>query len=142
LNQQRSLTTEKRLNKLIEKYEAQRKYCWDRDGDYSEELNDMTDTKRNAEIKKLFRMAANLDKELHYIYYEGSDQQYEDRYGNTLMIVSLEDLKKAIIKDQAQMVIEGYDNGYRRFNIALKMIESFQDKKDWNDNVKVVMWGH
>lgn len=85
-----------------------------------------------------------LEKYLPFIFIDGNTQEFEDSYGEVLMIADLEEVENAIVKDQAKSIVEKeFDDGkgYRRFDTALKMIESFKTKDQWT-NIKVVLWGH
>ena len=91
----------------------------------------------------LWKVENKLEKSLPMIFAR-DDQSFEDSYGDLLIIVSLDDLYRAIMLDSAKE-LSNYKNpkGYRRYNLALKMIENFMDTEFWaKGNVKVVLWGH
>lgn len=129
----------------VNDYERQEKRCFTADGNYTDTLKGMTDIELKAEINKLFRMSNKLDKRLCYIH-RGNDSMncYTDLCGDLLMVVSLKDLRTALIKEQARLVEAGeYETGYNRFDMALRMIDTFLDRKIWGaGQVKVLMWGH
>lgn len=97
---------------------------------------------------RIWKLSNQLAKKLPFIYHgaEGGENReaFTDNYGSPLMIAELGEVRQAIARDQAKMVHtkefeEWY--GYRRFNMALALIDHFLDTEQW-DNVKVILWGH
>ena len=138
-------TTKEKLRKQIKAWEKQRAKCYTSDGEYTEEMNDLSEKEREIECDKSYKMSRELDKKLYHVCYSDKNtQQYTDCYGDVLIVVSLADLKEAITLDQAKMIhTKEYDiHGYRRFAMALAVIEQFENKEHWDENIKVIMWGH
>lgn len=108
----------------------------------------MPEDEREVLVNKYHRASRVLENKLPYIFWEdGNIESFEDSYGDLLLVVSLEELKEAIEYDRAQDIIKNDGNEYkyyRRFDLALNMINTFLNNKDvWDhENIKVVMWGH
>lgn len=126
---------------LVDTLKEGEKEMFNSEGDYTEEYSTMKEKVRDREYNKMIGIPRRkLDKVLPYVY-DGDDQAFEDAYGDFLLVVGLKELKEAIIKDNASEIAKGnYELGYRRFNIALKLIEGFEH--DFGEEVLVVMWGH
>lgn len=97
--------------------------------------------------KELKQIEAKLEEKCPFIYYEsGNIVSFSDRYSEPLMIASLEDVREAIIRDQAKTIHKKeYDGirGYRRYNTGLALVEHFLDTDQWvKGTVRVVLWGH
>ncbi|NOQ37613.1 hypothetical protein GQ472_01870 [archaeon] len=135
---------DQKLGAEIDAYERQAGRCYIADGDYTETLKKMPEQERKAEIDKLLKMSATLDRKLCYIYRDSDRQCYTDKCGDILMVVSLSNLYATLIEEQARLISEGeFEVGYRRFEMAIRMIDKFMDKKIWgNEELKVIMWGH
>lgn len=81
-----------------------------------------------------------LEKKLPFIYEDGERQSYEDCYGSVLLVATLEEVKDAIVQDQTKSITED-GKPYRRYSVALAMINEFLNKKEWSQ-IKVILWGH
>lgn len=130
------------LIKEVEQVESMHKELFTSDGDYTEEMkaipNEADKSKRCAPY---YKAKEALEKKLPYFFKDGNTELFMDAYGSLLMVASLEDVKKAIVKSNAQEIISGnYELGYRRFNIALRMIEAFE--QDFGEAVQVILYGH
>jgi len=117
-------------------------YC---EGNYTERLKEMSESKRRKEVDKLFELQKKLDEKLPYIYERSGDKHdYSDLYGDPLLMVDLKDFRRAVVENQKTLIADGtYEKpGYRRFNMVLKMIDMF-DKKIWGAQpVKIILWGY
>lgn len=133
-----------KLSAKVSAYERQHKRCYN-SGDHTDLLKLMSEAERKAETDKLRKMDGELEKMLCYIYHmDNGHVSYEDRVGDLLMVVSLDALREALIKSQAEAITNGeYKMGYRRFDMALRMVDMFLDRNVWGkEPVKVVLWGH
>jgi len=136
--------SEAKLQKEIWAYKNKEKCVYDFEWnscnkEYTEEMNLLSAEKREVEVKKLMKMKMKLEKKLPYIFWsDGNHESFTDDYGDLLLIVSLTDLKLAILNDMAKDIIE-QKWIYPKYTLALKMIEAFES--DGND-VKVILWGH
>ena len=114
-------------------------------GDYTEYYKSLGAEEKNELDKERFKLESYLEKKLPYVYWEdGNEHNYADRYGSTLMVVSLQDLKEAIIKQQAEEINTGnFKLGYGKYDMALRMIEGFMNSDFWDEKyTRVIMWGH
>ena len=132
------------LKKLVEEWESKHNDIYNSNGDYTESAEDMPEKEREREIRRLCVVENKLSVKLPYIFEtNGNKQDYTDDYGDFLIVVEMEDLYRAIVQDQAKGIAEHqYELGYRRYAMALKMIEEFMNRKMWGEKIKVVMWGH
>ena len=130
------------MTKEIEKRESEYREVFNREGNYTEEMLELTEAKREKTVHNMFAKTKKLGNKLPYIFWANQNMEsFCDDYGSVLLIVDLEDIQKAIIIEQARYLKE-QDWIYRRFGIALSMIEHFQ-KEEWkHENIKVVLWGH
>lgn len=114
---------------------------FDREGSWTKEYARLSDEQRNKEYQSLITKPTKiLEKALPFIY-EGDNKYYEDNYGNFFLVATLQEVKEAIVKDNAEDIAKGEtDIGYRRYAIALKMIEAFEH--DFGESVFVILAGH
>ena len=114
------------------------------DGDYTEEAKSMTPKDRDLAIKKMYDLKSKVEKKIPYIYIGEDEQGYEDSYGDLLLVATLQELKSALVHDNALAVV-GKDRedslGDSHFILAIKMIEEFENTKKWH-GIKVVLYGH
>lgn len=131
------------INKKIDRFEELQKKVYGDDGNYPEDFKSLDRKEQRKLEKEHWQLEKELGKKLLYIY-DGRKQAFRDAYGDLLLVVSLDELKEALIKDDARLIHEEkYDKGYRRFKLALEMIQHFQNPDYWNKNeIKIVMWGH
>jgi len=132
------------LKVLEQEWKKQHEHCFI-NGDYTPELKAMDKGDRNIEIDKVFALENKLDKKLPCIFYQnGNMKDYTDRYGEPLMLVDLKDFRKAIIADNKELISCGAfkEPGYRRLNMAVKMIDMFKEKIWGSQPVKVILWGY
>jgi len=129
------------MKKLVEDKRAGHAKMFNSEGNYNAEYSVMPEEKRRKIYHRLIgKIAKQLDAKIPYIYYDDmNDGSYTDAYGDFLMLVTLAELKKAVELDRAKMTLEG--GGYRRFDMALKLIETFEHDFG-SEEVRVVMWGH
>ena len=132
----------KRVRKMLDKLNEIKNKI----GDLSElafwvgEEIDADDLKEKLQ-KQQFDLELKLEKHLPFLYgLDGDETFFDDQYGDVLLIASLDEVKQAIIKDQAKSIVEEGFN-YRRFDVALRMIEGFERKPDF-EGIKVVLFGH
>jgi len=114
------------------------------DGNHTMEFKELSEKEQQKKVDKLHKLEESLNAKLPYVYHtSGNKQDYLDCYDDLLIVVPLEELREAIIKSQAKTITDGqYELGYRRFDMALRMIEMF-DKKIWGSkDVKVILYGH
>ena len=133
------------LKKEIKAFEEREKSWFTADGNYTEEMEKLSEDERKVLSKEKHKADQLLESQLPYIYHGGTNSQsYADVYGDIFMVVSLDEMRVAVIKQQAKLINEkSYEIGYRRFNIILKMIEEFRDKEQWGENnIKIILWGH
>lgn len=131
-----SKQTEKLLDELnrvrSEKRDIEEQIFW-KGGEYLNVVKDKLGERESG-------LEHKLEQKLPFIYLDGNTQEFQDRYGDELMVATLEEVEDALIRDNAKIVFE---NGkpYRRFDIALKMIEEFK-KECWSsENIRVILWG-
>lgn len=130
---------EEKYRDQIKEIEEDSRKIYDRDGNYLEEISNLPEKKKKLISQKHFKKQKALEVVLPYVY-DGNEQVFEDSYGNFLLIATLKEVKEAIIKDNAKEITDGnYEFGYRRFNIALKLIEGFET---FGEEVLVILFGH
>jgi len=110
-------------------------------------LNNLSEAEQieESDYKRLYKLQSMLDKRLPYVYSSNNYiEEFTDHYGDCLMILSLEELSKAISADLAKNIVEGEYGykGYRRYHLALALIKEFQDEDQWDDSVQCVLFGH
>lgn len=91
---------------------------------------------------KTYQIKRELHNEIPYFYTINSEEPiYDDKYKDLLLITDLKTLRDAIAKDQEKTMKED-GKGYRRFGVALAIIDQLMDKDNWSENIKVILWGH
>lgn len=120
--------------------------CFDADGNWVEELRGASEEEKKRATKTYHSKKRILSERLPYIFWTGSDDEtFTDSYGSPLIFATLEEVYEALVRDQAKIIAEEeYEGsyGYRRFHLAIKLLEGFlQDKDSWK-NVKVILYGH
>jgi len=94
------------------------------------------------EDDKKYQIERELFNEIPYFYTKNSENPiYDDKYGDLLLITDLETLRGAIAKNQEKIIKED-GKGYRRFDVALAIIDQLMDKDNWSENIKVILWGY
>lgn len=111
------------------------------DGEYTEEVAGLTKEARQERIDAYYKLKKAIEKRLPFFFADnGNDELYTDSYGDLLLVASLADVKRAIVKSNAKSIANGeHDMGYRRFNTAVKLIEGLED---FGEDVEVIMFGH
>lgn len=138
--------TKSDLTQVVHEYQKLHDEVYDRSGDYRPEMKelDLKEVKRKADL--ISKMHLQLGKRLPYVYEtDCSTEDFTDSYGDLLLVASLKELHAALLKDQAQIIESNdYDgHGYRRYSLALKLVEEFRGSEQWDDErVKVIMYGH
>lgn len=139
------------LKSLIAEHEHGHKSMFTEEGNYTPEYAAMNEKFAQKAYNELIAKPAKaLEKRLPYVmWYSHSIEEYEDSYGDLLMVVTLDECRAAMLKALAQSM--GKDDypgdkdvipGYRRFHMALKLIEAF-DPKIWGEkDVRVMLYGH
>ena len=132
---------EEKYRDKIEQVNVANNQMFDRAGEWTKEYESISVEERNKEYTNLISKPTQiLEKALPFIY-EGNDKYYEDNYGNFFLVATLQEVKEAIVKDNAKDIAKGEtDIGYRRYAIALKMIEAFEH--DFGEPVFVILAGH
>lgn len=123
----------------IKEMEEVHKELFNSDGNWTEELAKLPKAEQDKRYAVYSKIRIALEKKLPFVF-EGDDATFEDCYGNLLLVASLKEVKEAIIKSNAKEIAEGnYEFGYRRFNVALKLIEGLED---FGEEVFVILYGH
>lgn len=133
------------LNEVSEVEEEQKK-CFTSNGDYTPELEKLSEEDKNKRTKKYFSMRQKLSDKLPYVYHrDHNNEEFVDCYGDALLVASVKEVYEALVRDQAETIAnKEYDSayGYRRFHLAIKLLEAFmQDSGSWS-RVKVILYGH
>ena len=124
---------------LVKDFESEHKRIFTSDGDYTEELRELSKVEQDKDTKEYSKIQSKLSKKIPYIYYSKNNREdYTDMYGDLLLVVSLEEIKKAIDEARSRDVLKGEGVWYR-YDIALSLIESIEKN---NKDCKVIMWGH
>jgi len=128
--------------KEIEQVEKLHKELFTADGDYTEELKAIPDDAgRSKRAVPYYKAKDALEKKVPYFYKDGNTELFLDAYGSLLMVASLKDVKTAIIKSNAKEIMDGnFELGYRRFDMAIRMIEAFE--QFFGETVQVILYGH
>lgn len=124
------------VGKLIERLtkETKKKYC--------KETYQILNKLHNGTNKQISHLKKKIVKFVPYFYdINGEKPIYEDKYDELLLITDLQTLKDAITLDQKKMIKED-GKGYRRFDIALAIIDQLMNKDNWIEDIKVILWGH
>lgn len=130
---------DKDLSEQVREWEESWKETYTLEGDYNPNLQLLSESEKSKKGDKVYSVEQKLSKKLPYVFYSnGNKQDFVDDYGSLLKVVEVKDIYNAILQDQAKMIKEDGE-GYRRFDIALKVLEGFMNDK-WN--VKVILWGH
>ena len=144
LIQSRSVV-DKELHEDMKELEALLRKCFNADGEWVEELEHASEEDRNRVTKKYYAALHILVANLPYIYWGSKDESFTDSYGSRLIVATIEEVYDALVRDQAKTIADKeYDSayGYRRFHLAIKLLEGFlQDKVSWK-NVRVILYGH
>lgn len=138
-------TDSKTLEARVKEWRDRHDYIFNAEGNYTDELLKMSEEDKQKEVDKLFEMQHKLDERLPYIFETSNHvHDYTDDYGELMMMVDLKDFRSAVVKENKVLIAKGIYNapGYRRFVMAIRMIDMF-DKKIWGEEpVKVILWGH
>ena len=112
------------------------------DGEFTEELKELSVAKRKARQGKLSRLERKIEKQLPYVF-NGDEQVFEDSYGDFLLVASPEEVYGAMLKDQAKAILkeEFGGGGYRRFDVGLPILEQFVNGR-FGQDVVVILYGH
>ena len=133
------------LEDSVKQWKDMHDYVYNAEGNYTDALLKMDDVDKQKEVDKLFEMGHKLNEQLPYIFETSNNvHDYTDAYGELMMLVDLKDFRAALVKENKLMIAKGFYEapGYRRFVMAIKMIDMF-DPKIWGDEpVKVILWGH
>lgn len=131
------LEKRKRIAKWLDEWETiKSKLLYEVENLEKEEIEELKT--RRFELERI------LEKHLPMIFFKNDNYpSFTDDYGDLLMVTDLETVKDAIIKTQAEeLVKDGAETTYRRFDVALAMIDAFiLTKEKWNNNIKVILWG-
>ena len=97
-----------------------------------------------SEFKERFDEMNKLETALEkkgyaYCYADPNHAAFGDDYGDDLLIVSLEEIRKALAHDQAKQIVAKDDYVYDRYAWAIALIDSLL-KSD--RDITCVMWGH
>lgn len=128
---------------LIEEYNELHDKVFDHEGQTLHKIKELPKEEQQKRFEEVFTLMRKLEEQVPFVYAEGGNyHNFSDNYGDPLLLVSLKDLKKAIKADLKESIKkkEYGKLGYRRFNVALKMIEAFESKQ-FND-VGVILFGH
>ena len=133
----------KEFNKEVNRMEDLQNMMYTRGGNYNEEFKKLSKTARKKIEQEDLRLSKKMHKQLPFIFYTShNDENYTDSYGDALMVIDVKAAYNAILKDQAESIAKGeYEHGYRRYTVALKLLEAFLDEEKW-PRLKVVLWGH
>jgi len=115
-----------------------------REGNHTEWFKNLSKTEKKEFDKKWHKLHNELDKKYPY-FYNGNQERYsDDMNSNTpFIIIPLKEFRAAVIKDQAKLINEedGYDLGFRKFDMAIQMCDMFLNKEVWGDEeVRVILW--
>lgn len=124
------------VGKLIEKLtkETKKKYC--------KEAYQILNKIKKATNKEKYRQERKIVKLVPYFYTINSEKPiYDDKYDDLLLITDLQTFKDAITLDQKKIIKEE-GKGYRRFDMALAIIDQLMNKDNWSENIEVILWGH
>ena len=114
------------------------------EGNYTPEMEAIkTQAEREKRSAPYYKEKRAIETKLPYFYKDGNTELFLDAYGDLLLVASLIDLKLAILKSNAEEIHDKhYENGggYRRFNMAIRLIEAFQ--LDFGEDVQVILYGH
>lgn len=108
-------------------------------------LSSVDDKKKFAEIVAMFDLCkvgidfSKYPPTEHYIYAEGGDEEtHEDKYGDPLRELTLEEVVKEIEKAMDK------EPSYRRWKPCLAMLREFRDtnKSEWGNDLAVLHYGY
>lgn len=128
-----------KLLEMIKAFEAEYNFLYNSEGNYSDEANQLDSKELNALIEAYYKSRLALEKLLPFVRMDGKDC-FTDKYGDLLMVVSLSELRDAIIKDNSEFLSKDGAT-YRRFDAALKLIDAFRPEL-FGEEIKVIMWGY
>lgn len=107
-------------------------------GDYNP---DLTEKDVEKAVKRYFDHRGRIERVLPFVYDNHDEESFVDCYNDLLLIVSVKEAIEAFKKNNAIAVAKGdYETGYRRYDIAIKLLEAFQ--VDFGQEVRVVLFGH
>lgn len=132
------------ISEEIQEFTACHKAIFNAEGNWTEELAALSEAAQHERCATLHKLQRALNKKIPYMYVD-DEETYTDSYGDVLLVASVQEIRSAILQDLAASVAkkeyEGLGNGgYRRFNIALDLLNSF--KNNFGEDVEVVLYGH
>lgn len=128
-----------KLSRMIDNLEEMRKTIYDGEGDYTEEARKWTEKQRDSYGDRICSLRKRIEKKLPAIFWQGDDTSYRDNYGDLLLVVTLDELRCALLEAQKKAIKED-DRLETDFVLALQMINHFQTIDSGNH--WVVLWGH
>jgi len=132
------------LSADITEWENEHNRIYTQAGNYTPEVDALQLSEQKKATDALFKMERILGKKLPFFYgIDGNTKHFEDSCGDLLLVADIEELLAAIRKDAAGLISNGQygPEGYRRFNVAIAMLEQFR-KERFGETVRVVLWGH
>lgn len=136
--------SDSRIYKLVSKYQDEKKAVLD-----AISPSKQSSRRRNASTYR-YTDVMRGNREVHL---------YEDNYGEPLVSIPIQEIRDALAADweDSKARYTGWDKGYRRFYVALKLIDSiietFAEKTDYIDDetkeinplagqLVAIPWGH
>jgi len=142
---------DKLLYEEVSDAENEHKKCFNAEGNWVEELEHASKKDQDKVTNKYYSMIRKIEAKLPYVYWNNQNSNFFiDNYGSLLIVATIKEAYEALIRDQAQyyqqLLIDKKEyssiNGYRRFHLAIKVLEGFiQNESCWS-GVKVILYGH
>jgi len=97
------------------------------EGNYTESHKSLPKSEQKITSEKLHDMACKLRSKLP-CFYVGDNKTFMDGYDHILRLVKVQDLREALIKEQAHKISSGeYKLGYPKYDMAISMCKMMEE---------------